>query len=451
RRVAGHAGAAAGALFFLLTPQNLVGAESYMTETVLDLAAALVMTLLLQEILAPRSSLPRLLLLGPMLGLGALAKLTFLPTIGIVWVGTALYRWWRDRDASAFWLRLAVPAVGLALVAWPHYILNSARYLAYARATAGGHASTPVEATGLDFAAYAAGDLVWEVFGLGGTALALAAMVAAVLAWRALQGPERAAVLLPLLAAAPPFLGFLFSRNQTERYLTISMVVLAYPVGLLLGQALQHARRKATVRVMAGGAAMAALVQVALCWLVALGGPVEARPLRPIVEAAWRPNYPCDFTPMTKLLPPGPEVPRLGLFGGTAAVNMGTVLQPFLRAGIPARVIELVNNSDAEMDWPRVMREVRQLDLIILPVVFQLDGGDPTQPPAQHTAAERSVDVFRARLDEADLVEDRGVVSNGPHEVCAVHVLAVRSPPITPEIALRLKPLRPEVHVGTAP
>src|SRR4051794_1066644 len=65
RRMAGHAGAAAGALFFLLTPQNLVGAQSFMTELVLDLAAALAMALLLQEILGSRPSLSRLLLLGP--------------------------------------------------------------------------------------------------------------------------------------------------------------------------------------------------------------------------------------------------------------------------------------------------------------------------------------------------------------------------------------------------
>ena len=116
----------------------------------------------------------RLALLGPVLGLGALSKLTFLPTIGIVWVGVAAWRLWRDRDAAAFALRLAVPSIGLALVAWPHYLLNIPRYLAYAKATAGGYAYNPVAATGLDFAVYAVGDLVWEVFGLGGTALLLA-------------------------------------------------------------------------------------------------------------------------------------------------------------------------------------------------------------------------------------------------------------------------------------
>jgi hypothetical protein len=137
---------------------------------------------------------------------------------------------------------------------------------------------------------------------------------------------------------------------------------------------------------------------------------------------------------MTHLLPPGPETPRLGLFGGNAAVNPNTVQQPFLQAGIFAQVIAI--DPGAPADWPRVMQEARQLDLILAPVMFRQDYG---------------FGDFRARLDKADLVEDRGVVSNGPHEVCAIHVLAVRSPPIAPEVALRLKSLRPEVYVGSAP
>jgi hypothetical protein len=102
------------------------------------------------------------------------------------------------------------------------------------------------------------------------------------------------------------------------------------------------------------------------------------------------------------------------------------------------------------------MQEAHQLDLILVPVLFWEHGVwqrgiDPTEPAELRSAVARSSGTFRARLEEAELVEDRGVVSSGPHEVCAVQVLAVRSPPIAPEVALRLKPLRPEVHVGSAP
>ena len=237
-----------------------------------------------------------------MLGLGALAKLTFLPTIGIVWVGAAAWRWWRDRDAAGLRAALAVPAVGLALVAWPHYVLNAARYLAYAKATAGGYAYDPGGGDRPRLRRLRLGDLIWEVFGLGGTALLLAGLVAGVLVLAAAAGRQRAFVLLAVLAAAPPFLGFFLSHNQTERYLAISLVILAYPVGLLLGAALRTARA-GTARALAGGGAGCLLVQLALCWAVALAGPVEARPLRPMVEAAWRPNLACDFCALAGLVP----------------------------------------------------------------------------------------------------------------------------------------------------
>ena len=344
-------------------------------------------------------------------------------------------------------LRLAVPAVGLALVAWPHYVLNAARYLAYAKATAGGYAYDPVAATGLDFAVYAIGDLTWEVFGLGGTALLLAGLVAGLLCWRHLPGEQRAMVLLAVLAAAPPFLGFFLSRNQTERYLAISLVILAYPVGLLLGAALRTARA-GTARALAGGGAGMALVQLALCWAVALGGPVEARPLRPLVEAAWRPNLACDFAPLVGLVPAGSHAPRLGLFGQTLAVNPPTIAHAFLRSGIPARAIEILSNAETEVDWPRVLREAGQVDLILVPEVFWQGGRDRLKPATMPSVGDHALGEFRARLRETGEVEDLGTIGNGPDELCAVHALGVRPPAVTPEDAQRLKPLRPEVHVA---
>ena len=194
-----------------------------------------------------------------------------------------------------FALRLALPSIGLALVAWPHYLLNIPRYLAYAKATAGGYAYNPVEATGLDFARYAVGDLIWEVFGLGGTALLLAGAGGgrARLAAAAGGGTRLRAAGRPGRGAALP-----------------GLPVLAQPDRALHGDQHGHpglsgrhparrgaaaGRRARTARALAGGAGAAALAQLALAWWVALAGPVEARPLRPMVEAAWRPNFACDF------------------------------------------------------------------------------------------------------------------------------------------------------------
>ena len=445
RPVAGAAGATAGALLFALTPQNLVGAQSFMTETVLHLAAALAMTLLLREALAPRPGPLRLMLLGPVLGLGALSKLTFLPTIGIVWIGVAAWRLWRDRDAAGFALRLALPSIGLALVAWPHYLLNIPRYIAYAKATAGGYAYNPVESTGLEFARFAIPDLVWEVFGLGGSALLLAALTAGVLVWRRLASTERAFVLLAALAAAPPFLAFVLSHNQTERYLAISLVILAYPAGILLGMVLRPAASR-TSRALAGGAGAAALAQLALTWWVALAGPVEARPLRPMVEAAWRPNFACDFHVLTAQVPPGQAAPRIGLFGLTLAVNPPNLQQVFLRQGIMAKTIEILNDSAVEIDWDTVLQETRKVDLVVVPETFWQGGRDPLKAPGNRNVADRSLGEFRARLDAEHLVEDRGAIATGPDDYCTVHVLAVHPPPVAPEDAERLRPLRPEVH-----
>ena len=296
----------------------------------------------------------------------------------------------------AFALRLALPSIGLALVAWPHYLLNIPRYLAYAKATAGGYAYNPVEATGLDFARYAVGDLVWEVFGLGGTALLLAALAAGVLVWRRLAVAERAFVLLAALAAAPPFLAFLFSHNQTERYMAISLVILAYPAGMIARRGATAGLGRLSPRPLAGGAGAAALAQLAMAWWVALAGPVEARPFRPMDEAAWRPNFACDFHAVTALVPRDHTMPRIGLFGLTLAVNPPNLQQAFLRQGTTAKAIEILNDSAIEVDWAQVLRDTRQVDLIVVPEVFWLGGRDPLKPPSMRNVGDRSLGEYRA-------------------------------------------------------
>ncbi|MBL6455086.1 glycosyltransferase family 39 protein [Belnapia sp. T6] len=445
RPVAGRTGAAAGALLYVLTPQNLLGAQSFMTEIPLHLAAACAMALLLHEAVAPRASMWRLGLLGLALGLGALAKLTFLPSIGLAWVGLALWRWWRDRDPAAFRLRILLPAVGLAALAWPFYLLNGGRYVGYAKATAAGYGFIPVEETGLAYAMRVGGTLLWEVLGLGGAPLLVAAVVLGLMGWRRLGQGQRSMILLAILAATPAFIAFLFSKNQTERYLGISLVALCTPVGLAIGAAMRDAALTRLARGAVVVVAAAAFLQIGAAWVVALGGPLPGRPLRPMVEANWRPNTLCDLTPVADLLPPrgDGDRTRVGVFALTPAVNPNTVLNAYLRQGRSAHVIELVNDSATSINWDRLLAESAQLDLIILPEVFWQHGTDPSKVPGERNVADRSIDEYRARL--GDRVVDRGTIRNGTAEACTAHVLTLRQD--TPEAeAARARPLRPEAH-----
>jgi hypothetical protein len=87
-----------------------------------------------------------------------------------------------------------------------------------------------------------------------------------------------------------------------------------------------------------------------------------------------------------------------------------------------------------------------------VPEVFWRGERDPMKSPSGlRYVADRSLNAFRARLEDAALVEDHGTINNGPHEACTVHVLTVRSSPISEENAQRYKPLRPEMHVGVTP
>jgi len=177
-----------------------------------------------------------------------------------------------------------------------------------------------------------------------------------------------------------------------------------------------------------------------------MGRASHARPLRPMGEAAWRPNFACDFQTLTTQVRPGHGTPRLGLFGLTLAVNPPNLQQAFLRQGTPAKAIEILNDSATDVDWDQVLRETRKVDLVIVPEVFWEGGRDPLKPPTMRNVGDRSLGEFRAKLAAEGLVEDRGAIATGPDDYCTVHVLAVRPPQVAPEDAERLRPLRPEVH-----
>ncbi|MBX6741000.1 MAG: glycosyltransferase family 39 protein [Acetobacteraceae bacterium] len=434
RPLAGRAGAAAGVLLYALAPINLFGAQNFMTESVLHLCAALALLLLALEARAANASVLRMGLLGLVLGLGILTKLTFLPAYALFWLGFATWRWWQERNNADLLIRLALPTLGLLLVAWPHYALNGARYIGYARATADGYAFIPWPETGLAFAARAVRTLVADVFGPGGTVVLMAGLVLLAMSWRRAAEAQRLMLTLAVLSGLPTLAAFLFSHNQTDRYLGLTLIGLCVPVAVGFGLALQAMPRPRPVPFLAGAAGIAALLQVGLGLLIGWSGPLPGWPASGLVQANWRPNYDCDYSPLTALVPPDREPAAVGIFGTTQTVNRATVQYAFLRAGRRAAVYDLVEWGQ-EPDWDAIIMEASRQDLLVIPS----DVRDSDSFPANHMIPE-----FRERLAAAGVqVADRGETQTGSSSLCTVRVLI-------PEPATAIKPargpFRSEVH-----
>jgi hypothetical protein len=110
---------------------------------------------------------------------------------------------------------------------------------------------------------------------------------------------------------------------------------------------------------------------------------------------------------------------------------------------VPGRTL---SDSAVEVDWAQVLRDTRQVDLIVVPEAFWLGGRDPLKPPSMGNVDDRSLGEYRSKLATEGLVEGHGAIATGSDDYCTVHVLTVRPPDVTPEDAERLRPLRPEVH-----
>ncbi len=435
RLFAGRVGAAAGVLLYVLAPINLFGAQNFMTESVLHLCAALALLLLVLEARATGASVLRMGLLGLVIGLGTLTKLTFLPAYGLLWLGFAGWRWWRERNGTHLVIRLVLPLAGLLLVAWPHYALNGIRYVGYARASAEGFAFLPWPETGLDFAARAVRTLVADVFGPGGTVVLLAGLALLAIAWRRASETQRLLLILAVLSGLPTLAAFLFSNNQTERYLGLTVIGLCLPVAAGFGLALKTAPALRPAPFLAGLAGMAALLQVGLGLFIAWRGPLSAWPASGLNYASWRPNYDCDYSPLTALVPPDRKPVAVGVFGASLTVNQITLQFPFLRAGRRAAVSDLANWEERP-DWDAVIAEASRQDLLVMPADVR---------DAEYFPANRLIPEFQERLAAAGVqLEKRMEVQTGSSSRCTVHVLI---PAPGTAIPPARGPFRSEVHV----
>jgi hypothetical protein len=442
RPLAGRAGAAAGVLLFALAPINIVGAQNFMTEAPLHLMAALALWLLARE--APGgAAVWRNALLGLVFGLGALTKLTFLPTLGPVWLGVALHGWWRDRNRADLVLRLLLPLAGLLLLAWPHYAINGPRYLAYARATAEGFGYVQWPEHGMAFLARAARELVGAIFGPGGVLVLLAGLLLLVPAWRWAERTPRVMVALCLVAALPGLVAYLGSRNQTDRYLGLCVLVLSLPVAVALGWATRWAAQgaaRAGALALLGLAGGAGLAQAVVAGVIAFTGPVRQWPLEGLSSAAWRDNEACDFAALPAMVPAqghmAAAAARIGVFGQSQAVNQTTVAFPFRRLGRPVQSFDIGFLDGEAIDWPAALALAASQDLLVSPVNFRNAAEDLRNFPVNRFRAE-----FFERLSAAYPVQDSGEIAMGGSPACAVHVFAVR-----PEARRPAPPRNPEVN-----
>jgi hypothetical protein len=443
RPFAGRAGAIAAVLLYALAPVNITGAQNFMTESVLQLCGAAVVGLLAAELRATQgpdsvAGAGRFTLLGLAMGWGMLAKLIFLPTYGIPWIGIAAWHWWRERNTAGLLLRLILPGAIVALIAWPHYALNGARYAAYASATASGFGADGWPERGLAFLARAMLSLIGEVFGPGGILVLVAGLALAILAWRRIALEHRVFAVLCVAGSLPTLSAFFLSSNQTERYLAPDVILLGVPVAIGFGAAVRAGWRAGHVAALVSGAA--AIGQVAVNWTLPFRPPVASPLLSGLAYATTRPNYACDFAPLarTTVARDVDSPVRVGIYGLTDAVNQNDFAYAFGRQDIPAQVIDLESTSSTNIDWGRVLREAVQLDYVVMP---EPDGS----ALATSHAVNRTLDEFRSRLAASAQVDEIGRFQFGPTANCAVRLLGVH--PLPGAAPPRRPPLRPEVHV----
>ena len=414
RPIGGRAGAAAGVLLYCLSPINLYGAQNFMTEAVLHLCAALALWLLVAEARSPRPSILRMGALGLVLGLGTLSKLTFLPAFGVIWVGVALYRWWRERDDGTLAIRLLLPAAGLLAVAWPHYVLNGTRYIGYAKATAQGFAFTPWPETGIDFVARAARALVGDVLGPAGAVALIGGLALVPFAWRRADETQRLMAALATLAALPTLFAYFGSNNQTDRYLGMSLIGFSVVIAFGIGGALRAMPPRLPARAVAGVIGAATLAQVAWALLIAWQGPSTAWAATGLTFTSWRENPHCDYAELASVVPPVAGPVNVGVFGTNRQTNPGTVRLAFLEAGrrVAANDFGMYQSG---IDWDSVLTEAAAQDAIVLPV----DPGALDVFPIN-----RFVPEFEGRLTGAGVViEKRVELAGGPDPACAIRVL----------------------------
>lgn len=370
-RVAGDARTAwAAVAFWVLAPVSLMAGQEFMSETALLPAGAIYLCFLLRAAILPVVGWPNAVMLGLGLGAGLAAKFSFMamagPSFGAVMLAALLGRLPPGRLGHMVQALLVA-----ALVAWPLYLFNGARYLSYAQLAAVDWTAHGLLHDGpIDFivqwvrlqAEWVVGPLLLLAFALAGlTALLALPRGRAAGGGTARLAPPLIGIGLCLLVVGPLLGAHLIGQNQNPRLLAPAMVPLAVLFALLLHLAASRLLNILVALLLVGQAAgIAAFIPLRDEW----AGPDITRGLAAI---SGRYNPMCRYDPvMERLDALGLTAPRIAQVGGDFGFNHVQIAYPWYRAGRSVTVLPLHETLPPEPDWPRVMDTLASQDAVLV-------------------------------------------------------------------------------------
>lgn len=341
RRLGGIVTAAGATSLIAVCPVWVRSAEDFMSETALIPAMAVLLWCLVREC---EAQTPRYvpLLSGLALGFGLLSRFSFAPMAVVVLTMLTLRAWRRER-----WTGLLATILTAAIVAWPFYAYDGARYLEYGRLAA----TWPLDQLPGHHLTYVVNYMALVAGALGLPVLLLLPVVLFPTA-RNLIASSRMATGKLVIGSPHRFIGIgcglillltvlphIFGHNQNPRYLLGMLPVLA--IFLASGCRTQNGIA------MAGAATVQALVM-----LFVLFAPSRADTSRQVVglnmaSVSWRPDPTCDWSSVVRVVAARSQRPTVRFFGITDAINHVQIQLAFLRAGVLADVIP-VNLSKPE-------------------------------------------------------------------------------------------------------
>nr|WP_321983614.1 glycosyltransferase family 39 protein [uncultured Lichenicoccus sp.] len=331
RRLSGAAPAAGATALAAVAPIWVRASEEFMSETALIPALALALWCLVRETEPVR---PRYLpvLMGAALGLGLLAKFSFIPLAAVFVPMLALSAWRRGN-----WSGLLTVLLVAALMAWPFYAYDGLRYIAYAHFAA----TWPLDrmpGRGLTYARNYLAELAHSDVGSPDLLLLPVVLVLAIRAM--LRSPDgwsdrhRFIGIACGLMLAFTVLPHIFGNNQNTRLLVGALPVLA--LFLAAGSGPRLGLAMGTV----------AAVQAVLMLGLIVTGPYQADGGNELTGTtlltnSWRDNVICDFSQPIRAARARAERPVVRFYGITAAINHVQIQAAFVRAGVLADVASI--------------------------------------------------------------------------------------------------------------
>ncbi|MBN9508006.1 MAG: glycosyltransferase family 39 protein, partial [Alphaproteobacteria bacterium] len=347
RRIAPQGAAAAATAIIAVSPQMTMVAENYMSEALAMPALAVLIWCLVREIAVGPAGLANMVLLGAAIGIGLLARFSFVP----VSAGALLFLLWRaavSDEPQRSLLRIMLALFVATLIAWPFYAYNGVRYASYARFALSFPLDLLPSNGTLDFAWRWSGVLLREVFGVFAAPVVVLGVGAAL--WsllprlvRTWRRPDAAtlAFVVALLLTVPTFVSTAIGSNQNPRYL----VGVLPPLALLLAAGFVVHRPLAALAGLL--AVVQAAVMLAFVWRPAPDWAPPWAPLQALAALSQRPNPRCDFGPVIALArQSGEAAPIVRLIGDSDAFTHIQVEMQAYQQNLPLNALPAVTAPD---------------------------------------------------------------------------------------------------------